>query len=245
MEKLLYIVEAIAIPAALLLCVILAAELRKLMGVTHLYREPGRDIRFARSLLGLYVPGAKWRIIEKPCFFTDDRIAPAHADLLIVGKKGVMILTVDPRGGHFSTPPTGAWTMWQDGKGQRIPNRFDEGWKYADVIQQIMEKNGIDCPVSNCILLSDDDALIDDLYSENVFTGAQLVPHAKWFCKGRGLSQKKQKTLIAAINAYGQECRKSIEEAKRNKSAASMSFFENLLADAELPAEDSQEETDQ
>lgn len=244
MDKLLYIVEAIAIPAALLLCVILAVELRKLMGVTHLYREPDRDIRFARTLLELYVPGAKWRIIEKPCLFTDNRNEPACADLLVVGKKGVMILTVERKNGHFSTPPTGVWTLWKEGKGERIPNRFDTGWKYADVLQQIMEENEISAPILNHVLFSDDDALIDDLYSENVFTGAQLVPYTKWFCKGRGLSQKKQKKLIAAIDAHSDKCRRAMEEARRSKSAASMSFFENLLAEPEPLAEETQEETD-
>ncbi len=254
MDKLLYIVVGIAIPVALLLCVILALELRRLMGVINLYHVPQRDMQFVGSLLRFYLPGGKWRILQRPCLLTDNRVAPTRADLVIIGGKGVMVLTVDDRKGHFSTPATGSWTLWQDGKGQRIPNRFNEGWQYVDVIQRIMAENGISCPVYNHIVLSDDYAKFDDLHSENVFTGAQLVPYARGFCKGKELSKEDQQKLREAIAAHHRSCREKIAKAKQIKAAEQadatekieipMNLLESLLGNAQAPANEQNENTE-
>lgn len=237
MDKLLYIVVAIAVPTALLLAVIIGLELRKLFGCIHLYRSPCRDIRFVNELLGLYVPGKKQRILQNPCLFPNEKMMQQSSTLLFFGGKGVMILTVESRTGHYSTPPTGAWTLWQGGKGHHLPNGFDKGWRYADVISRIMAENKITCPIVNHVVLSDDDARIDDLYSDNVFTGAQLVPYAKWFCRGRDLSPRNQKKLREAILAYQAKCMAEIEEAKEKaaaeKAKQSMDFFAGLLGDAD------------
>ena len=238
MDKLLYIIVAIAVPVALLLAAIIAMELRKLLVLANLYRSRSRDMHFVSGLVGLYLPGKKRRMLVEPCLLTNDSAAPANADLVILGGKGVMILTVDERTGHFSTPPTGSWTLWDGGKGSRIPNRFNEGWQYATVINRIMAENGISCPVYNHIVLSDDDVRIDDLYSDNVFTGAQLVPYVKWFCRGRDLSPKKQKKLRAALLAHHDKCTRAIEEAKRKaaaeKAANSVNLLESLLGNSEI-----------
>ena len=248
MDKLLYIVVAIAVPVALMLAALIALELRKLFGVIHLYRVPCRDIRFVNGLLELYVPSPKQRIVKNPCLFPDEKILQQNSTLLILGGKGVMILTVESRTGHFSTPATGVWTLWQAGKGYRLPNGFDKGWRYADVISRIMAENKINCPIVNHVILSDDDARVDDLYNDNVFTGAQLVPYAKWFCHGKDLSGRDLKKLRAAILGYQAQCLQVIEEAKRKavaeKAKQSADFFQNLLGDnsavADAPGEQSE-----
>lgn len=211
MEYFLYVVVGIAIPVALLLSVILGLELYRMFGVTNLYRSKGRDLQFVCALLRYYLPGGKWRILRNPCLLTDETVAPCRADLLVIGGGGVMILTVDDRYGHFSTPPVGNWTIWQDGKGRRIPNRFAEGRQYISAINGILVRSGITCPVVSHVVLSDDSAVADDLYSENIYTGAQLVPYVKRFCNGKSLSRKEQMMLREAIVAHHRRCREVIE----------------------------------
>lgn len=220
MNQLIYIIVGVAIPLALLLSFILAMELRKMFWITNLYRAPERDLGFVCSLLFHYVPGGKWRILKSPCLLTDSNVAANRADLVIIGGGGVMILTVDDRKGHFVTPALGPWTLWEDGKSKRIPNRFVEGRQYVSAIHSILVKNSITCPVFNHVVLSDDYAVMDDLYSENVFTGNQLVPYVKSFCKGNALSKQDQLRLREAIAAHHRRCRHAVEQAAAAQAAA-------------------------
>lgn len=212
MDQLIYIIVAVAIPLALGLSAILALELRKMLRVANLYRTPERDLRFICSLLFLNIPGGKWRILKNPCLLTDSSVAANRADIVIIGGGGVMVLTVDDRKGNFSTPALGPWTHWEDGKAIRIPNRFVEGRQYVSALHSILVKNSITCPVFNHVVLSDDYAMADDLYNENVYTGAQLVPYVKQFCKDRVLSKKEQLRLREAIAAHHRRCRQAEAE---------------------------------
>ncbi|MBQ8287482.1 MAG: NERD domain-containing protein [Clostridia bacterium] len=210
-DKILYIVVSIAIPVALALCVILALGLRRAMAVAKLYGGRGRDLRFVCALLRHYLPGGKWRILRNPCLLSDHRGVPPRADLIVIGGGGVLILTVDDRPGHFSTPSTGDWTYWQDGEMVKIPNRFVEGRQYTAVVNGLLVRAGISCPVLNIIVLSDDHAGADDLYAENVMTGNQLVPYVKRFCKGGMLSSKEQQRLRQIIATHHTKSRKALE----------------------------------
>ncbi len=214
MDKILYIIVGIAIPVALLLCVILALGLRRAIAVAKLYSGRGRDLRFVCALLRYYLPGGKWRILRNPCLLSDHDGAPPRADLVIVGGGGVLILTVDDRKGHFSTPPTEDWTYWLDGSFEKIPNRFTEGRQYTSVVNGLLVRAGISCPVINLIVLSDDHVAADDLYSENVLTCNHLVPYVKRFCKGGMLSKKTQKRLREIIVAHHAKCRKALESSE-------------------------------
>lgn len=234
MDHFLYYVVGISIPLALLLSVVLGIELYRMFGVAGLYRLPERDLRFVCSLLRFYLPGGKWRILRNPYLLTDDKVAPCRADLIIIGGGGVMILTVEERRGHFSTPPSGNWTLWQDGKGQRIPNRFAEGRQYVSAVNNILMRCGITCPVVSHVVLSDDSAIVDDLYNENVYTGAQLVPYVKKFCKGKALTKQEQMRLREAIAAHHSRCREAFADKYYQEQAA---------MEAETPADSL--ETDQ
>ena len=220
MDQLIYIIVGIAIPLALLLSFVLAMELKKMFGVANLYRAPARDLRFICSLLLFFTPGGKWRILRNPCLLTDQGVASPRADVVVIGGGGVMILTVDQRKGHFTTPAIGPWTIWEDGKGVRIPNRFIEGRQYVSAIHSILVKNSITCPVFNHVVLSDDYAMVDDLYNENVYTGAQLVPYVKHFCNEKVLSKKDQMRLREAIAAHHRRCRQIVEGGASAEAAA-------------------------
>lgn len=211
MNQMPYIVVGVAIPVALLLCALLFVGLRRSMAVAKLYAGRGRDLRFVCALLRHYLPGGKWRILRSPCLLSDHRGAPPRADLLVIGGGGVLILTVDDRPGHFSTPPTGDWTHWQDGNMEKIPNRFAEGRQYTAVVNGLLVRAGISCPVINLIVLSDDYAGADDLYAENVMTGNQLVPFVKRFCKSGMLSSREQKRLRQIIVTHHAKTRKALE----------------------------------
>ena len=231
----LYIVVGICVPVALLLCVILLVELRRMMAVTKLYAGEGRDLRFVCALLRHYLPGGKWRILRHPCILADDRNCPPRADLLIIGGGGLLVLTVDDRQGHFVTPPTGDWTLWQ-GKGyKKVPNRFNEGRKYTSVLNNLLVRAGLSCPVVNLIILSDDDATVDDLYAENVLTCDQLIPYLKRFCKGRMLSTARQKKLREVLAAHHVRCRKALEQVVR---AARQQRMEEEADNASADADD-------
>ena len=141
---------------ALTLCVILALSIRKGVAVAKLYAGRGRDLRFVCALLRHYLPGGKWRILRSPCLLADHRGAPPRADLIVLGGGGVLILTVDDRPGHFSTPATGDWTHWQEGEMEKVPNRFTEGRQYISVVNGLLVRAGISCPVMNIIVLSDE-----------------------------------------------------------------------------------------
>lgn len=211
----LYIVVAICVPLALLLCLLLFVELRRMMAVTKLYSEEGRDLRFVCALLRHYLPGGKWRILRNPCILSNATDAPPRADLLIIGGGGLLVLTVDDRSGHFVTPPTGDWTLWQ-GKGhEKVANRFNDGRKYIAVLNGLVVRAGLSCPVINLLILSDDEATADDLYSENVLTCNQLIPYLKRFCKGRMLSTSKQKKLRELLAAHHVRCRKALEQVEQ------------------------------
>ena len=210
-QKILYIVVGIAIPVALALCALLLVSLRRSMAVAKLYGGSGRDLRFVCALLRYFLPGGKWRILRSPCLLSDHRGAPPRADLLIIGGGGVLILTVDDRTGHFSTPSTGDWTHWQDGVMTRIPNRFHEGRQYTAVVNGLLVRAGISCPVINLIVLSDDYAAADDLYAENVLTCNQLVPYVQRFCKRGMLSKKTQMRLREVIVSHHVKSRKALE----------------------------------
>lgn len=213
MDKILYIVVAVAIPVALFLCVLLALSLRRVAATAKLYAGSGRDLRFVCALLRYYLSGGKWRILRSPCLLSEHRGAPPRADLLIIGGGGVLILTVDDRAGHFSTPSTGDWTHWQDGEMEKIPNRFVEGRQYTSVVNGLLVRMGISCPVINLIVLSNDYAAADDLYAENVLTCNQLVPYVQRFCKRGMLSKKNQKRLREVIAAHHVKSKKALESA--------------------------------
>lgn len=231
--KVLYIVVAVCVPLALLLCLILFLELRRMMAVTKLYAGEGRDLRFVCALLRHYLPGGKWRILRNPCILTDDREAPPRADLIVIGGGGLLVLTVDHREGHFTTPPTGDWTLWQGWGYEKVANRFAEGRKYTAVLNGLLVRAGVSCPVVNLIVLSDDEATADDLYAENVLTGDQLIPYVKRFCKGRMLSKRHQKKLREAIAAHHTRCRKALEQV----DTSSRGYSSVLQEDAEYTAE--------
>lgn len=208
----LYIVVGICIPLALGLCLLLFIELSRMMAVTKLYSGEGRDLRFVCALLRHYLPGGKWRILRHPCILPNAKEAPPRADLLIIGGGGLLVLTVDDRSGHFVTPPTGDWTLWQ-GKGyEKVANRFAEGRKYTAVLNGLLVRAGLSCPVINIIVLSDDEATADDLYAENVLTCDQLIPYLKRFCKGRMLSTSRQKKLREVLATHHVRCRKALEQ---------------------------------
>lgn len=211
MDKILYIVVGVAIPVALALCAVLALGLRRSMATAKLYSGRGRDLRFVCALLRYHLPGGKWRILRSPCLLSEHRGVSPRADLLIIGGGGVLILTVDDRAGHFSTPSTGDWTHWQDGEMEKIPNRFAEGRQYTSVVNGILVRAGISCPVINLIVLSDDYAAADDLYAENVLTCNQLVPYVQRFCKRGMLSKKNQKRLREILAAHHVKSRKALE----------------------------------
>lgn len=224
----LYIVVAVCIPLALLLCLLLFWELRRMMAVTKLYSEEGRDLRFVCALLRHYLPGGKWRILRHPCILSDATEAPPRADLLIIGGGGLLVLTVDDRSGHFVTPPTGDWTLWQ-GKGyEKVANRFNDGRKYISVLNGLLVRSGLSCPVINLLILSDDEATADDLYGENVLTCNQLIPYLKRFCQGRMLSVSRQKKLREVLAAHHVRCRKALEQVEQ---PVSDSGFTSVLQD--------------
>ena len=212
----LYIVVGVCVPVALLLCTYLFIELRRMMAVAKLYSGEGRDLRFVCALLRHYLPGGKWRILRHPCILTDHKDAPPRADLLIIGGGGLLVLTVDDRYGHFVTPPTGDWTIWQ-GKGyEKVANRFNEGRKYTSVLNKLLVRAGLSCPIVNLIIVSDDEATVDDLYAENVLTCDQLIPYLKRFCKGKMLSVADQKKLRDVLAAHHVRCRKTLEQVARS-----------------------------
>lgn len=214
-QTILYIVVGACVPVALLLCLYLFWELRRMMAVAKLYSGEDRDLRFVCALLRQYLPGGKWRILRNPCVLSDDGEIPPRADLIIIGGGGLLVLTVDDREGHFITPPTGAWTLWQ-GKGyEKITNRFTYGRKYTSVLNSLLVRAGLSCPIGNLVVLSDDEATIDDLYAENVLTCDQLIPYLKRFCKGKMLSKSKQKKLREVLAAHHVRCRKTLEQAVR------------------------------
>ena len=213
MTDLLYIIVFAAIPVALALCGVLALNIHKGMTLAKLYATGGRDFRFVCALLRHELPGGKWRILRNPCLLSDDQNAPPRADLVVIGGGGVLVLTVEERTGHFSTPPTGDWTHWNDGVMEKLPNRFVEGRQYVSVLNGLLVRAGVSCPVMNIIVLSDDVAGADDLYAENVMTGNQLVPYVKRFCKGSMLSTGQQQHLRQVIAAHHAKCRKALESA--------------------------------
>lgn len=255
MDNLLYIIVGISIPVALLLCGILGWEVRRSFAVANLYRSPVRDLRFVCALLRYYLPGGKWRILRNPCLLTDDRNAPARADLLVIGGGGVLILTVDDRKGHFSTPPSGDWTIWQDGKNSRVENKFAAGRQYTSVINGILVRHGLSCSVLNLVVLSDDFAAADDLYAEHVMTCNQLVPYVKRFCKGKLLPRREQKQIREAIASHHTHCREVIAQAEAEAAARASApmdlenLFDNLVKPAEgedgSPAEQGRPESEQ
>ncbi len=236
-DNLLYFVVGLAIPVALALCVLLFIALRRAMAVAKLYSGRGRDLRFVCALLRHYLPGGKWRILRNPCLLSQHQGIPPRADLLVIGGGGVLILTVEDRPGHFSTPPTGDWTHWQEGEMVKIPNRFTEGRQYTSVVNGLLVRAGISCPVLNIIVLSDDHAGADDLYAENVMTGNQLVPYVKRFCKGGMLSKKQQRRLREVIATHHAKSRKALEAGDPAKAAAPSNLnASNLFAQAGAPA---------
>lgn len=239
-KPLLYIVFVVSAVVALTLCGILALSIRKGVAVAKLYAGRGRDLRFVCALLRHYLPGGKWRILRSPCLLADHRGAPPRADLIVLGGGGVLILTVDDRPGHFSTPATGDWTHWQEGEMEKVPNRFTEGRQYISVVNGLLVRAGISCPVMNIIVLSDDFAGADDLYAENVMTGNQLVPYVKRFCKGSMLTTKQQQHLRQVIASHHAKCRKALESGEASAKANSDAPLTatNLFGDAApAPAE--------
>ena len=244
MDKLLYIVFGVSAVVALALCAVLALGIRKGIAVAKLYAGRGRDLRFVCALLRHYLPGGKWRILRSPCLLSDHNGAPPRADLMVIGGGGVLILTVDDRPGHFSTPPTGDWTYWQDGEMVKVPNRFTEGRQYITVVNSLLVRAGVSCPVLNLIVLSDDFAGADDLYAENVMTGNQLVPYVKRFCKGGMLTTKQQQHLRQVIASHHAKCRKALEagDAAQKSAADQPITASNLFGDA-APAENSSAES--
>ena len=213
MTDLLYIIVGASIFVALALCAVLVMNIRKGMTLAKLYATGGRDFRFVCTLLRHELPGGKWRILRNPCLLSDDHGAPPRADLVVIGGGGVLILTVEERGGHFSTPPTGDWTHWDDGEMEKLPNRFTEGRQYQSVLNGLLVRAGVSCPVMNIVVLSDDFAGADDLYAENVMTGNKLVPYVKRVCKGSMLSTKQQQHLRQVIATHHAKCRKALESA--------------------------------
>lgn len=243
MDKILYVVVGIAIPVALLLCVALFWELRRSMAAAKLYSGAGRDLRFVCALLRHYLPGGKWRILRNPCLLSEHRGIPPRADLVVVGGGGVLILTVDDRAGRFSTPPTGDWTHWTDGNIEKVPNRFAEGRQYTSVINGLLVRAGVSCPVIHLLILSDDHAAADDLYGENVLTCNQLIPYAKRFCKGGAISVKSQKRLREAIVSHHVKSKKALEAADAASSALKESkafTAANLFDAAAAPKKDAE-----
>ncbi|MBO5778520.1 MAG: NERD domain-containing protein [Clostridia bacterium] len=208
----LYIVVGVCVPLALGLCVLLFFELSRMMATAKLYSVAGRDLRFVCALLRQHLPGGKWRILRHPCILPNSKDAPPRADLLIIGGGGLLVLTVDDREGHFVTPPTGDWTLWKGNGYEKVANRFNEGRKYTAVLNNLVVRAGLSCPVINIIVLSDDEATADDLYAENVLTCDQLVPYLKRFCKGRMLSTARQKKLREVLASHHVRCRRALEQ---------------------------------
>ncbi len=208
----LYIVVGVCVPVALGLCALLFVELSRMMATAKLYSVEERDLRFVCALLRQHLPGGKWRILRHPCILNSSQDAPPRADLLIIGGGGLLVLTVDDRPGHFVTPPTGDWTIWQERSRQKVANRFNEGRKYTSVLNSLLVRAGLSCPVINIVVLSDDEATADDLYAENVLTCDQLVPYLKRFCKGRMLSTARQKKLREVLAAHHVRCRRALEQ---------------------------------
>lgn len=211
MQELLIVLVALCFVGILLLAVYLVASLMKQHALRQLYADSARDFRFVCELLRLFTK--KDGIIKNPCLLRSYGELPPRADLLMVGGGGLLILTVVDAPGQYATPATGNWSVWQEWEMKQIPNAFLPGRQYTNVLSNILMKNGLSCPVTNVVVLTDDYAEVDSLYEENVLTGDKLVPFVREFCRRHALGRRGQKKLIKAIRQHHEICQKQLSSA--------------------------------
>lgn len=218
MPELLTAIIVICFVGILLLAIYLVTVLLKQHNLHRLYAENARDFRFVCELLRLFID--KDSIIKNPCLLKNyDTVSP-RADALIVGGGGLLVLTVIDEPGQYSTPPSGNWTVWQNGEMKQIPNGFRAGKQYVSVLTNIMMKNGLSCPVVNLVVLTDDHAELDSLHEENVLTGDLLVPYVKDFNRRRALGRGGQAKLIKAIKQHHEHCLRRLSTAMVSDASA-------------------------
>ncbi len=232
----------------LICCALIAAAtvtymffaIRKLSRLFAIYADSARDYRFAYSLMKLYYKKAVLRSVY--LLKAGDNNIPPKADVVAVLKGGVVVITVVDKKGFFVTLPEESWTVTNNGVTEEIPNFAKIGKRYTAEIDDILMKAGIPSQnIYNIVLLSDDHASYDELYSDNVMTGDMLIPFCQNLCSAPIMNGRTQKNIIDAIMRRHKICKGYAEKNIYNTlSFSDNDFLLSLLDDAgeEVPSQE-------
>jgi|GEM_PF-2102102 len=207
------------IAVLIIILIYLFLSFRKRNALAAIYASDTRDYRFACSLLKLYF---KDRLIRSPYLRKNLGNAPLRADALLVLRGGIVIITVIDAPGFYSTPAEGDWRLTVDDQTKRIPNSLMLGQEQVGAVYSMLIRSGIEChDIYNIVLLSDDHAQIDQLYTDGVFTGDLLIPYCKKLNSKRVLKGSVQKEIKSIIVRNHKLCKSYIEKNVFENSRAS------------------------
>lgn len=224
---------------------------RKRSYISSIYKSSVRDYRFAYALMKSYYKKSVMRGVY--LLKNSDGVSP-RADVVAVLKGGIVVITVVDKKGFFVTPADGPWTLTDnDGVTTEIPNSLKIGKRYVSEIENLLIKAGIPAEdIYNIVLLSDDRAKFDEIYSDNILTGDMLIPFCQKICRNPSINGKTRKSIMYAIAKRHKSCKSYAEKNIYNTLSFSekepslpdlMPSPDDLLTDLDLDDENSENET--
>jgi len=196
-RNILLIILASCLVVLAALAVYLLFAMRKRSQLRGIYMSDVRDFRFASALLKLYF---KDRVIRAPYLRKNLGKAPLKADVILVLRGGIVVITVLDKPGYYSTPPAKSWSVTTESGTETIPSALKTGAELVSALSTLLMKAGIECPyIYNVVLLSDDNARVDTMYSDGVFTGKDIIPFCRKIAKARRIRRSVQKEITEVI----------------------------------------------